>query len=116
MRNFILVKAGLHIVVTIAKHACDRVLKRVFKLSTHRLQILLVKYEYLRSSQLCKDQGIRRKLKKPVREHVLAILTTYMEPGIEFDSCSEMSNKADFKDFKAMTEKQAFQPVNLSLS
>ena len=38
-----------------------------------------MKYEYLRSLQLCEDQGIRGKLKKRVREHVLAIRRTYME-------------------------------------
>ena len=40
---------------------------------------LAVKYEYLRSLQLCEDQGILDKLKKRVFSHVLAILTTYME-------------------------------------
>ena len=53
MRNFISVKPDLHIVVTIAQYDCDRVLNRVLKLSTYRLQIFLVKYEYLRSLQLC---------------------------------------------------------------
>ena len=48
MRNFISVKPDLHIVETIAKHPCDCVLKRVLKLSTYRLQIFLVKDEYLR--------------------------------------------------------------------
>ena len=47
-RSFISVKPDLHIVVTIAQHACDRVPKRFLKLSTYRLQIFLVKYEYLR--------------------------------------------------------------------
>ena len=75
-------KPGLHIVVTIAQHACDRILKRVLKPSTYRLQIFLVKFEYLRSSQLCEDQGIRGKLNKPVRKHVLTILTTYMESSL----------------------------------
>ena len=46
--------------MTIAKHACDHVLKRILKQSAYRLQIFLVKYEYLRSLQLCEDQGIRR--------------------------------------------------------
>ena len=60
MQNSILVKPGLHIVVvTIAQHACDRVLNRILKLSTYRLQIFLVKYEYLRSLQPYEDQGIR---------------------------------------------------------
>ena len=79
MCNFIIVKPGLHAVVTIARYTYNRVLKRVLKLSTYRLQIFLVKYEYLLSLQLCEDQGIRRKLKKPVHKHVLAILTTYIE-------------------------------------
>ena len=52
MRNVISVKPDLHIVVTIAQHACDRVLKKVLKLSTYRLPIFLVKYQYLRSLQL----------------------------------------------------------------
>ena len=47
MRKFILVKPGLHVVVTIAQHPCDRVLKRVLKLSAYRLQIFLAKYENL---------------------------------------------------------------------
>ena len=36
-------------VLTIAEHACNHVLKRVYKLSAYQLQIFLVKYEYLRS-------------------------------------------------------------------
>ena len=83
MRNFTSVKPDLHIALTAAQHACDRVLKRVLKPSTYRLQIFLVKYEYLRSLQLCEDQGIRGKLKKSVSKHVLTtqltIFTTYME-------------------------------------
>ena len=93
MHNFILVKPGLHIVITIAQHACDRVLKRVLKLSGFRLQIFLVNYEYLRSLQLCEDQGIRGKLEKPVLK---------MKIPLE-----------DFKDFKAITEKQTFSPSKL---
>ena len=53
-------------VVTIAKHACDHVLKRVLKQLAYLLQMFLVKYEYLRSLQLCEDQGIRRKFKRNV--------------------------------------------------
>ena len=64
-------------VVTIAKHACDHFLKRVLKQSAYRMQIFLVKYEYLRSLQLCEDQGIF--LKERVCKHVFAILTTYPE-------------------------------------
>ena len=61
-------KSGLHldIVVTITEHACDHALKGILKLLAYRLQIFLVKYEYLRSLQLCEDQDIRGKLKKNV--------------------------------------------------
>ena len=105
---FILDKPGLHIVVTTAKHACVRVLKRVLMLSTYRLQIFPVKYEF---------QGIRGKLKKPVRKHVLAILNDlYGDQVLSSSFVIEMSNKEDFKDFEAMIKKQTFHPVNLSLS
>ena len=46
MHNLILVKPGLLVSVTIAQHDCHRVLNRVLNLSTYRLQIFLVKYEY----------------------------------------------------------------------
>ena len=46
----------------LAEHACDYVLKRVLKLLICRLQIFLVKYEHLRSLQLCEDQSIPGKL------------------------------------------------------
>ena len=72
-------KPGLHFVVTMAEPASDDAPRRILRLSTHQLQVFLVKYEYLRSLQLCKDQGILEKLKKRVCNHVLAILTTYME-------------------------------------
>ena len=75
-------KPGLHIVVTIAELASDYVLKRILKLSTHRLEIFLVKHEYVRSLQLCEDQGIREKLEKGVCNHLLAIFTTYMETSL----------------------------------
>ena len=78
-------KPGLHIVVTVAEHASDHVLKRVFKLSTHRLQIFLVKYEYLQSLQLCEDQA--GKFEKRVCKHVLVILTTYMETRLKTLGC-----------------------------
>ena len=52
-------------------------------LSTHRLQICLVKSEYLRSLQLCEDQGTREKLKKRVCSHLFAILTTYIETRLK---------------------------------
>ena len=78
--------AGLHLkkVVTIAKHACDHVLKWILKQSTSRLQIFLIKYEYLRSSQLCEDQGIRRKLKRNVSANMcLRFLQLIPRPGFK---------------------------------
>ena len=78
---------ALHIVVTIAEHACDHVLKRVLKLLIYRSQTFLVKYKHLQSLQLCEDQGIPGELEKRVRNLVLAILTTYMETRLK--SCSQ---------------------------
>ena len=73
------VKPGLHIVVTMAEHACNHVLKMILKLSTtYRLQIILVKYEYLRSLLPREDQGILGKLKKRVHWLVLAIFAPYI--------------------------------------
>ena len=80
---FGIVKPVLHIVVTITEYASDDPPKRVSKLPTYRLQIFLVKYECLRSLQLCEDQDKRGKLKKRVRKHVLAILTTYIETRLK---------------------------------
>ena len=40
----LIVKPGLHIVVTIAEHPSDDASKRILRLSTHNLQIFLVKY------------------------------------------------------------------------
>ena len=48
-------------------------------LISDRSQIFVVKYEYLRSLQLCEELGIPGKLEKRVRNQMLAILTTYME-------------------------------------
>ena len=76
-----LVKPSLHIVVTIAEQAYDHVLKRVLKLSAYRLQIFLVKYEYLRSLQLCEDQGILLKLKNVFASMYLRSLRLMWRPG-----------------------------------
>ena len=71
-------------IVTIAKHAYSHVLKRVFKQSAYRLQIFLVKYEYLRSLQLCEDQGIRRKRKRNVPANMcLRFLQLIPRPGFK---------------------------------
>ena len=63
----------------------DKAVKRAKNLKplTHRLQIFLVKYEYLPSLQSCEYQGIPGKLKKRVCHHVLAVLTTYMETKLD---------------------------------
>ena len=76
-----------------------------------------MKYEYLRSLQICEDQDICGKLKRP------GSLTCAYDPydlyGDQALSSSlvlKVSNKAIFKDFKSMTENRLFQPVNLLLS
>ena len=51
-------KPGLHIVVRVAEHGCDDVLKRILKPSTYRLQIFLVRDQYLRSLLPHGDQAI----------------------------------------------------------
>ena len=73
---------GLHIIVTIAEHACDHVLKRVLKLSTYRLQTFLVKYVHLRSLQLCEDQVICGKLKIRCFQTCLRSLRLIWKPGL----------------------------------
>ena len=70
--------------MTIAKHACYHVLKKVLKQSAYRLQIFLVKYEYLRSLQLCEDQGARRKLNRNVPANMcLRFLQLIPRPGFK---------------------------------
>ena len=108
MCNFILVEPGLHIVVTIARHAYDRLLKRVSKLSTYRLQIFLVKYEYLRSLQLCEDQGIHGKLKNTCSQtYACDPYHLYGDQALRSILVLKMSYNKDFKDFQAMKEKKA---------
>ena len=97
MRNITLVKPGLHIVVTIAQNACDRVLKRGLKLSTYRLQIFLVKY--LRSLQLWADQGIRGNLKNLFVNMCLRCLRPLWRPGFKLESCSENVKQGRFQRF-----------------
>ena len=50
---------------------------------TYCLQIFLVKYKYLRSFQLGKDQGITGNPEKQVCNHMLAIFTTNVETGLK---------------------------------
>ena len=72
-------KPGLHIVVSVAEHACDDVSKGILKPSTYRLQIFLVKDQYLKSLLPYGNQDITGQLEKHVLKPMLAILTTYME-------------------------------------
>ena len=59
--------------------------KRILKPSAHRLQIFLVRDQYLRSLLPPHgDQTIAGQLEKHVLKPMLAILTTYMETRLEF--------------------------------
>ena len=116
------VKPGIDIVVvTIARHACDQVLKRILKLLIYRLQTFLVKCKYLRSIQLCEDQDIPAKLEKLVCNHVLVILTTYMETRLyTVNSCFNMLAFQLFWEFKPFgkqlpSEKQIKPAIKLNL-
>ena len=73
------VKPGPLIVVRVAEHACDDASERILKPSTNRLQIFLVRDQYLRSLLPHEDQTIAIQLEKHVLKPMLAILTTYME-------------------------------------
>ena len=68
------VKPGIHTVVMIEEYACND--DEDLKLSTHRLQLFLVKYQYLSSLQRYEDQTTFGRLKKHVPKHVIAFLTT----------------------------------------
>ena len=79
MLTILPIKPGLHIVVRVAEHACDDASKRILKPSTYRLQIFLVRDQYLRSLLPHGDQAIPGQLEKHVFKPMFAILTTYME-------------------------------------
>ena len=63
----------------VAEYACDDASKRILKPSTYRLQIFLVRDQYLRSLLPHGDKAIARQLEKHVFKPMLEILTTYME-------------------------------------
>ena len=69
--------------VRVAEHACDDASKRISKLSTYRLQIFLVRDQYLRSLLPHGDQTIAGQLEKHILKSMLAILTTYMETRLK---------------------------------
>ena len=77
-------KPGLHIVIRVTEHACDDASKRILKPSTYRLQIFLVRDQYLRSLLPHGNQTIAGQLEKHVLKPMLAILTTYMETRLNF--------------------------------
>ena len=81
-KDLSILKPDLHIVVRVAEHACDDASKRILKPSTYRLQIFLVRYQYLRSLLPRGDQDIAEQLEKHVLKPMLAILTTYMETSL----------------------------------
>ena len=56
-------------------------LKRVLKLSTYRIQILLVTYEYLPSLRLCEDQAHVNSLKDVIFNKCLGSLRLIWRPG-----------------------------------
>ena len=74
-------KPGLHIVVRVAEHDCDDASKRILKPLTYRLQMFLVRDQYLRSLLPHGDQTITGQLEKHVLKPMLAILTTYIRAG-----------------------------------
>ena len=82
-------KPGFHIVVRVTEHACDDASKRILKPSTYRLQIFLVRDQYLRSLLPHGDQTIAGQLENLVLKPMLAILTTYMETRLNkrFTDC-----------------------------
>ena len=63
----------------VTEHACDDASKRILKASKYRLQIFLVRDQYLRSLPPHGDQTIDGQLEKHVLNPMLAILTTNME-------------------------------------
>ena len=73
---------GLHIVERVAEHACDDASKMILKPSTYRLQIFLVRGQYLRSLLPQGDQTIAVQLDKHVFKPMLVILTTYIETRV----------------------------------
>ena len=79
-------KPGLHMVVRVAEHACDDASKRILKFSTYRLQLFLVRDQYLQSLLPQGDQSIAGQLEKHVLKPMLAILTTYMETRLKLSS------------------------------
>ena len=73
---------GLHIIIRVPEHVCGDASKRILKPPTYRLQIFLVRGQYLQSLLPDGDQAIARQLEKHVLKPMLVILTTYMETSL----------------------------------
>ena len=82
----LIIKPGLHMVVTIAEHVCDTALQRIIK-------IFLVKDRYLRSLKRYGDHAIPGQLEKHVRKHVFAVPSTYMEIRLIAYNVCDVVNK-----------------------
>ena len=80
------IKPGLHIVVRVAEHACDDASKRILKPSTYRLQIFLVRNQYLRLLLQRGNKTIAGQLEKHVLKPILAILTTSKDTRLKISS------------------------------
>ena len=104
-------KPGLHIVATIAEHACGHVLNRVLKLLIYRSQTFLVKYKHMRSLQLCEDQGIPGKLKNMFATLCLRFLRFIWRPGsspvVNRNGRNMVDNTNKEGLYKIMTEKSS---------
>ena len=102
MHNFISVRPGLNIflkVVTIAQHACARVLKR-FQSRQH----IDCKY-FLRNKNTCdhrnyvKTKAYAESLKNLLANMCLRSLRLMRRPGFMFESCSENVEQRRFQRF-----------------
>ena len=67
----------------VAEHACDDASKRILMPSAYRLQIFLVRDQYLRSLLSHGDQAKAGQVEKHVLKPMLAILTTHMETRLK---------------------------------
>ena len=83
-------------VVRVEEDACDNASKRILEPSAYRLQIFLVRDQYLRSLLPHGEQTIAGQLEKHVLKPMLAILTTYMETRLKVSS---QSRKSEFNAF-----------------
>ena len=88
-------KPGLLTVVRVTEHACDDASKRILKPLTYRLQIFIVRDQYLQSLLSHGDQTIARQFEKHVLKSMLAFFTIYMETRLNRNPtcCVLISNR-----------------------